>query len=114
MKEFIFHWNNNEYYIYVGINANSNWKLLDNALPYDILFHVDKYSSSYIILNNKDIQLLKDIPRQVIKRCACLCKSHSSSKSLKNINIKYTFIKNCNKGTVEGEVYMNNTKYIII
>ena len=113
MKEYIFNFENINYKILIGSNSRNYWELLDNANPNDVLFHLDQYSSSYIILLNNNFSI-NEIPRQIIKRCACLCKSHSSSKSLTKITIKYASIKYCYKGRKEGELYMNNTRSIII
>jgi hypothetical protein len=73
-----------------------------------------KNSSSYIILHNIENLKIKEIPKQLIKRCARLCKSHSSSKKEKDVIINYTKIKNCEKGEHVGSVYMNNIKSIKI
>ena len=83
MKESIFLHNNIDYKIMIGENRYDNWNIIDISQPYWIWFHVADSSSSHIILQIDDIKI-KDIPKQVIKRCACLCKAHSSSKSLKN------------------------------
>jgi predicted ribosome quality control (RQC) complex YloA/Tae2 family protein len=114
MKIVEFIYLNKNYEILIGKNENDNWQILDQSMKTDILFHVSNTSSSYVILKNTENQKKKDIPKQVIKRCACLCKSHSTSKSEINCEINYTFISNCEKGEKIGSVYMKYTTSIFI
>jgi hypothetical protein len=101
-----------EYTIFVGKNRTNNWELIDNAKDSDIWFHIANSSSCHVVLQT-DIPINK-IPRQVIKRCACLCKSNSNSKSEKNCEIIYTSINNVTKTKNVGEVTVTNTKKILI
>lgn len=110
----IFNFNNKDYIIKIGSNKFNNWELLDNSESNDILFHVSESPSSYIILQNIEKLKVKEIPKQVIKRCACLCKSNSSSKKEKDVIITYTKIINCEKGEHIGSVYMTNIKLLKI
>jgi predicted ribosome quality control (RQC) complex YloA/Tae2 family protein len=110
----IYNFNNKEYIIKIGSNKYNNWELLDCSQPNDVLFHVSESPSSYIILQNIENLKIKEIPKQIIKRCACLCKSHSSSKKEKDVIINYTKIENCEKGEHVGSVYMNYIKSIKI
>ena len=112
MQTYIF--NNINYLIKIGCNKYNNWELLDLSNQNDILFHVLNDSSAYIILNNINNTKIKDIPRQVIKRCACLCKTHSYSANKKNVPIIYTKIEYCKKGEKIGSVFMDNIKTCII
>ena len=100
--------NNNN--IIIGKNKKDNWKIIDEASPNDIWFHVDNFPSSHVILKNENNDLLKNIPKQIIKRCACLCKSHSSVPSMKNCEIVYTQISNVKKTNIVGQVVTQNTK----
>ncbi len=79
-----FTFQNNEYFIYVGKTSKHNWEQIDASNYSDVWFHVSDKSSSHVILRN-NITKLRDIPRQVIKRCAYLCRIHSSSKRDKNM-----------------------------
>jgi len=112
MKEFLF--KNEIYLIFIGKNAQNNWELFDNSFPKYILFHVYPGFSSYIILKNNNYSKLRDIPLQIIKRCSCLCKSHSNSKNLNNVEIHYTFVENCKKGEKVGQVIMDKFKIVNI
>jgi predicted ribosome quality control (RQC) complex YloA/Tae2 family protein len=104
MKSTQFEINSNTYNIMIGENKQDNWDIIDSSQPYWIWFHVESGPSSHVILQIDENTSIKDIPRQVIKRCACLCKTHSSSKSLKNIYIQYINIKDIEKTTVVGQV----------
>lgn len=114
MKIHVFNFDQMEYIIWIGRNAKNNWEILDKSEPTDILFHVSESPSSYVILQNKEKLLIKNIQKQVIKRCACLCKSNSNSKTCKNIKINYTMIQNCEKSQNLGSVIMNNSSVCII
>ena len=78
MKLEIFEFQNETYEIQIGKNKFENDELVRNANPNDIWFHISNSPSCHVILitNNQ-----KALPKQVIKRCACLCKSNSSSSS---------------------------------
>lgn len=110
----VFNYEKTEYNIFIGRNAKNNWELFDKSDPNDVLFHVSNGPSSYVILHNKDKLKINQIPKQVIKRCACLCKSHSTSKSFKNVQISFTMIKNCEKSKKLGSVIMSNTLECIL
>jgi predicted ribosome quality control (RQC) complex YloA/Tae2 family protein len=99
--------------IYIGKNKQDNWDLIDQSNQDDIWFHVANSSSSHVILKTNGSSL-KDIPKQVITRCACLCKANSSSKSVKKCEIIYTKIENVTKTNRVGEVTTINTKTIVI
>jgi len=114
MKQFVFHHDKKEYTIKIGSNATNNWELLDSANTTDILFHVHHASSSYVILQNEEFTKLNQLPRQVVKRCSSLCKSHSSSKTLQNVPIIYTIMSDCKKGDTVGSVIMQNIKQCFI
>ena len=112
MKVLVFQCEGKEYNIRIGTNKQDNWDLLDTSVKTDIWFHVNGGPSAYVILQND--QPIKNIPRQVIKRCACLCKSNSSSKSIKKCDIIYTFVENVRKTDIVGQVETTNIKTIII
>ena len=114
MKLETFVFKNETYDIIIGSNKNNNWEIFDNSKEYDILFHVSPGSSSYVILKNNTYLKLKDVPKQIIKRCCCLCKSHSNSKCELHVNIIYSFKMNCIKGENMGSVYIDNSRKCII
>jgi predicted ribosome quality control (RQC) complex YloA/Tae2 family protein len=109
VEEFIFE--NNIYKISIGENAQDNWSLIDSSDPNDVWFHTNDYASSHIVVsNNNNLKL----PKQVITRCACICKAHSKAKSLKKVEIIYTPISNLTKTGIVGQVISSNVKSIII
>lgn len=109
VEEFIFE--NNIYKISIGENAQDNSNLIDLSESNDIWFHTSYYSSSHIVVSNNNSLKL---PKQVITRCACICKAHSKAKSLKKVEIIYTPISNLTKTKVVGQVISTNVKSIII
>lgn len=111
-KKETFIYENKEYYIDIGKDMYENWDLIDNSKQNDIWFHVESSPSSHVFLRTE--MKINKVPRQVIKRCACLCKSNSTTKSMKNVNIIYTNIYNIEKGKHIGSVISKNTKTVII
>lgn len=106
----IFIWENKEYTILIGKDKANNWQLIDDAKETDIWFHVASSPSAHIILQTEETS----IPRQVITRCACICKSKSSKKSDKKCEIIYTTIANVRKTNIVGQVVASNTKSLVI
>jgi predicted ribosome quality control (RQC) complex YloA/Tae2 family protein len=114
MKTELFSFNNTEYTIYIGQNKTENWDLIDAADSTDIWFHISNYPSCHIILKNIDCAKIRDIPRQVIKRAAYLCKINSSAiiKSMKKCDVIYTPISEVKKTEIVGQVSVTNHKTI--
>jgi predicted ribosome quality control (RQC) complex YloA/Tae2 family protein len=104
------------YRILIGKNQKENDRLIDMSSPNDIWFHVSNSPSTHVILKNEDKMSINKIPKQVLKRCACLCKSHSKSSSVRNCEIMYTQIMNVEKTDIPGKVTVNknHSKTIII
>ena len=102
MKEFKY--NNIKYY--VGQSAKENWELLNKADQTYIWFHLNSFSSPYVIMcssiNNLEelIKVLEDVSsiNQFLFYGAKLCKENSKYKNLKDIKVMYTDIKNVSKG----------------
>ena len=92
--------------IIVGKNAIDNWKILDEANIYDTWFHLDKFSSAYVIVN----QYIDDMDKETIYKAANLCKEKSKYKNMRNVSIIYTFVKNLKKGSEIGEVIIKSRK----
>jgi predicted ribosome quality control (RQC) complex YloA/Tae2 family protein len=112
MEKIIYTFNNIEYNIVIGKNKYKNWEIIDSSKETDIWFHVENESSCHVILETNIS--LSQIPRQVLKRCACLCKSNSKSKILQKCPIIYTTINNIVKTDTVGQVVSQNTRRIVI
>ena len=112
MKQEIFDYNSIEYTIYIGQNKFENFDLIDETMPTDIWFHVEDMPSCHIILKTETA--LKIVPRQVIKRCAYLCKINSNAKTLKKCNIIYTTSSNIKKTDIIGKVNVSNYKIMSV
>lgn len=112
MKIEVMNFQNIDYEIFIGRNKQENWDIIDKSNQTDIWFHVANAPSSHIFLKTEEP--IKKIPKQVITRCACLCKSYSSSASVKKCEIVYTTISNIQKGEHVGEVIAQNTKKVVI
>ena len=106
MLEFNYH----DYKINIGENAKENWKLLDKSSKTDIIFHLSKFSSCYLILQNKH-KKIQDIDMEIILWCANMCKKYTKYKNLQNVYVDYTFCNNVSKSDEVGEyVYKSNRK----
>ena len=100
------------YTIHSGKSAKGNDKLLDESSPNDVWFHVADGPSSHIILSNPTNLAINKIPRQVIKRCACICKA--SAKLSTKCAIIYTERANVEKTEILGRVTTTNVRTIQI
>ena len=112
MESLIYTFNNVEYNINIGHNKNNNWKIIDLAKNTDIWFHTENGPSSHVILQSE--VPIRNIPIQVLKRCCCLCKTYSKSKTIAKCPIIYTTIDNIVKTDIIGQVVSQNTHKIII
>jgi len=107
MKTEIFTYGSAEYTINIGKNKDENWQLIDNASGTDIWFHIDGQPSCHVVLNNDQKVKLRDIPRQVLKRCAYLCKINSAAKTMPKCNVIYTVMSEIKKTDIVGQVVIN-------
>jgi len=107
MKEEIFTFESQDYKIFIGQNRGENTQLVDTADPKNIWFHIANSPSCHILL--KTTCKMKEVPLQVIKRCACLCKSHSKpqTKSTPNCPVMYSHAENVQSTATMGEVKVN-------
>lgn len=108
----IFCFDGNNYEIYIGQNKHENHDLVLSCHEDDLWFHVQDMPSCHVIL--KHLDGVKRYPKQVIKRCAYLCKIHSKAKSLPMCSIIYTHLSNVSTTDVIGEVTTRNTKCVHI
>jgi predicted ribosome quality control (RQC) complex YloA/Tae2 family protein len=110
MKEDIFVYGNNEYIILIGTNKHENNQLIDESKETDIWFHVENEPSCHLIVKNDGN--IRDIPKQVIKRGAYLCKINSKAKTQKECSIMYTQLKNVSKTNIIGQVNVSTYKVV--
>ncbi len=104
MKTEIFDYNGIEYFFSIGKNKEDNFKILDDAIPSDIWFHLEHEPSCHVILSNNN--KVTDIPIQVIKKGAYFCKINSKSKH-KVCNIMYSPVQNVEKTNIIGKVIVS-------
>jgi predicted ribosome quality control (RQC) complex YloA/Tae2 family protein len=112
MKKELFTYESNEYVIIIGKNKVDNFKIIDDAIHTDIWFHVSEMPSCHIILKND--KKISEIPRQVIKHCAYLCKINSKAKTLPTCDIVYTQISEVIKTDIIGQVLLKKSKKICV
>jgi predicted ribosome quality control (RQC) complex YloA/Tae2 family protein len=113
MKIEIFTYSSKEYEISIGKNKEENWQLIDASQPNDIWFHVDDQPSCHVILKNQHQVKLRDIPRQVLKRAAYLCKINSAAKSQSKCDVIYTLISQITKTNIVGQVTVTGSSKLI-
>jgi len=98
---------------HIGKNKSENFAVIDKGRWSDLWFHAKDVSSCHVVCEMPDNLSKKDM-KYIIKVGALLCKSNTNNiKSIKNIEIIYTFIKNVTKTDVLGCVVTTNTKNII-
>lgn len=94
----------------LGKNAIENHKLIDDADPNDLWFHLDGFPSGHCIL---EVNRINDIDSIDIIYAANLVKSHSKLKNHnKKLKVIYTNVGNLKKGKAKGEVIMLNLKRV--
>ena len=113
MKTEIFIHATKEYEIYIGKNKEENWQLIDASNPDDVWFHIDNQPSCHVILKNTQEDKLRDIPKQVLKRAAYLCKINSAAKTQPKCDVIYTLISAITKTNIVGQVVINGSTKLI-
>lgn len=113
MKIEIFTHGSKEYEISIGKNKEENWQLIDASNPDDVWFHVDNQPSCHVILKNDNQVKLRDIPRQVLKRAAYLCKINSAAKTQSKCDVIYTPISQITKTSIVGQVTVTGDTKLI-
>ena len=101
--------NNVNVNIYVGQNSTDNWKIFDNAKQNDIWFHLNSFSSPYVIINTLDY---KSISKEIHNYAAQLCKEYSKMNKINNLCIIYTQIGNLRKGVEIGSVIIKKNNLV--
>jgi predicted ribosome quality control (RQC) complex YloA/Tae2 family protein len=112
MKTDIFNYNNTTYTIIIGKNKNENWSIIDDACENDLWFHILDMPSCHVIL--KTYEKINLVPRQVIKRCAYLCKINSSAKTMSKCDVIYTPVSNVKKTSIVGQVTVTQSKMVSV
>ena len=113
MKHETFEYEGTIYTIKIGKSAVENTELVKNANKSDIWFHLSDSPSCHVILetNANKVPFHKvpfhkvpfhKVPKQVISRCAYLCKMHS--KTSHNCKVIYTQIENVQITRTPGQV----------
>ena len=112
MKTELFNYNNTIYTIIIGKNKNENWAIIDDASGTDLWFHISEIPSCHVLLKNDE--KLRLVPRQVIKRCAYLCKINSAAKTVSNCDVVYATISNVKKTDIVGQVTVTQSKMVSV
>ena len=112
MKTELFNYNNTIYTIIIGKNKNENWAIIDDASETDLWFHISEMPSCHVLLKNDE--KLRLVPRQVIKRCAYLCKINSAAKTVSKCDVVYATISNVKKTDIIGQVTVIESKMVSV
>jgi predicted ribosome quality control (RQC) complex YloA/Tae2 family protein len=98
----------------IGKNKSENFEVIDMGGENDLWFHANDISSCHVVCLLSDPDIDKKDLRYIIKTGALLCKNNTNKlKSMKNVEIIYTQIKNITKTDIEGCVLTQNTKSIV-
>lgn len=112
MKEEIFGFRSGEYVFIIGRNKEDNFRIIDESVETDIWFHVEGEPSCHVILKNSDN--IRDIPKQVIKHGAYLCKINSKAAKSNKTTIMYSPLKNVEKTAIMGQVLVSSYKTVSV
>jgi predicted ribosome quality control (RQC) complex YloA/Tae2 family protein len=97
---------------HIGKTQAENFVVIDKGNEHDIWFHAKNDSSCHVVCNLPD-DIDKKEMRYIITAGALLCKNNTNKlKSLKNIEIIYTQIKNITKTKIPGCVETQNVKTV--
>ena len=103
-REIVFH---------IGKNKDENFEVIDKGKLNDIWFHAKDISSCHVVCELPENINKKEL-KYIIKAGALLCKNNTNKlKTMKNIEIIYTEIKNITKTEIKGCVLTENTKIIV-
>jgi hypothetical protein len=95
----------------VGKNAADNWRIYKESNLNDTIFHLEKFSSAYIIVN---IPMDKMTTEQ-IANAANLCKSKTKYKNVPDIGVMLTPKSNTKLGNEVGSfIVLSNHKTKVI
>ena len=112
MKQDIFEFKSSEYVFIIGKNKEDNFRIIDESVDTDIWFHVDGEPSCHVILKNTNN--IRDIPKQVIKHGAYLCKINSKAAKSNKTIIMYSPLKNVEKTAIMGQVLVSSYKSVSV
>ena len=102
-----------EFVFYIGQNKSENFEIIDMCTLTDLWFHANNISSCHVVCKLPDKFSKKEL-RYIVKVGALLCKNNTNKlKSVKNVEIIYTYIKNVVKTEIPGCVVAQNKKTII-
>ena len=87
----------------IGKNAEENSKLVADAAPNHLWFHLDSGPSPHVILR-------EDPDKENIMEAALLCKSRSKMKNLRKVKVIYCEVRNLKRGSKPGEVIIRQRK----
>jgi len=100
---------------YIGQNKADNFAVIDMGEPDDLWFHAGKGISSCHVVCETPYDITKKEFLYIIKAGANLCKINTNKlKTLANVEIIYTKIKDVTKTKELGKVITQNTKTQII
>lgn len=99
----------------IGQNQNENFDIIDAASPDDLWFHAEGESSCHVICEMPSDITDKKKLRYIVKAGALMCKNNTNKlRSLKNVKIIYTSVKNIVKTEILGCVTTTNEKSISV
>jgi predicted ribosome quality control (RQC) complex YloA/Tae2 family protein len=99
---------------HIGKSQDENFTVIDKGSADDLWFHAKNVSSCHVVCELPD-DIDKKEMRYILTVGALLCKNNTNKlKSLKNVEITYTQIKNITKTKVPGCVETQNIKEIIV
>jgi predicted ribosome quality control (RQC) complex YloA/Tae2 family protein len=102
-----------EIIFYIGKNQSENFEVIDKGTNDDLWFHAADISSCHVVCQ-VPLDIDKKGLRYIITTGALLCKNNTNKlKTIKNVNILYTKIRNIVKTDVPGCVVTKDTKTIV-
>lgn len=101
-----------EIIFYIGKNQSENFEVIDKGTNDDLWFHAADVSSCHVVCQ-VPLDIDKKGLRYIIITGALLCKNNTNKlKTMKNVNIVYTKIRNIVKTDVPGCVVTKDTNVV--
>jgi len=91
----------------IGKNATENWRILQEAHPNHLFFHLTSFPSCYVILQTEE-----KVDSAILTRCARVCLENTKLRNAKNIYVDFTPVHNVQKGEQLGEIYYLSSRKV--
>ena len=91
----------------IGENANDNWDILKKSHQNWLWFHLDNFSSPYVILAEPFKNIKKNSKFKELIKFGCMLCKENSKYSNQTVKVIWTMCKNVSFGSKPGEAIIS-------